>query len=306
VSSRSIMSLQRVLSIQSYVSSGFVGNRVAFTVFNFLGIECDTVNTVSFSNHACYPCVRGSRLSADEFLSLIDGLEQNSLANYSHILTGYCGTPDLLRAVPGVIQKLKAKNPNIIYVCDPVLGDNGQFYVPEGMVPIYREFVLPHADILTPNEHELRWLTESPTPITTPEQAIHACALLHAKGIPLIILKSLFVASRPGSLLLLSSEWDKATGKQRILQCWFPRIEGMFYGTGDAFSALWIGHFCCGKAPVRGNLTLSIQKVISTMQAILLRTKESGLSELRLVQAKDVIEHPPNDVEFQVTERSLE
>jgi pyridoxal/pyridoxine/pyridoxamine kinase len=42
-------------------------------------------------------------------------------------------------------------------VCDPVLGDCGQAYVPEELIPIYRDSLIPLADILTPNQTELQW-----------------------------------------------------------------------------------------------------------------------------------------------------
>ncbi|KAJ4463138.1 putative Pyridoxal kinase [Paratrimastix pyriformis] len=210
------------------------------------------------------------------------------------------GSSQLLEKVPTLYHKLKRSNPNMLYVCDPVLGDNNKFYVPEDVVRVYKEQILSLADILTPNEYELAWLAGTET-IQSLDDAVASCRLLHQRyHIPLIILKSLRVPGHAEELVLLASHYA-AAGEQKVQHCWFPRLEGTFYGTGDSFSALLIGHYCNLASPLCGNLPRSLELAVSTMQAILLKTKELNSHELRLIQSRELIEHPSATI-TQVTE----
>jgi pyridoxine kinase len=126
----------RVLSIQSHVVQGYVGNKSAVFPLQQLGMEVDIINSVHFSNHTGYPSFGGKhlRLTGDDVLDLLDGLEQNDLLRdkYTHLLTGYIGSPALLAAVLKVHARLGAaqtQGRKLLYVCDPVLGDNGKLYV---------------------------------------------------------------------------------------------------------------------------------------------------------------------------------
>lgn len=170
---------QRVLSIQSHVVSGCeycvklllgnmffliiillcqlftdVGNKAAVFPLQLLGFDVDTINSVQFSNHTGYPKGwEGDVLDGTRLLDLVNGLERNGLlcndltdsdsGRIGHILTGYIGSESFLRAVVTVVQKLRALNSKCRYICDPVLGDAGKFYVPENLVQIYRNDVLP-------------------------------------------------------------------------------------------------------------------------------------------------------------------
>nr|CAD7426611.1 unnamed protein product [Timema monikensis] len=86
---------------------------------------------------------------------LTDGLSQNGLDNYTHLLTGYVGSPSFLKRIAQLVEHMRKINPKLIYVCDPVMGDNGHMYVPQELLPIYRDTILPLADIITPNQYEV-------------------------------------------------------------------------------------------------------------------------------------------------------
>jgi len=105
----------RVLSIQSHVVHGYVGNKCAVLPLNRLGMDVDAINTVEFSNHTGYPNFTGKVLDGDGLLQLIDGLETNGLLNYTHLLTGYIGSLSLLETIAGVVERLRRINPNLIY-----------------------------------------------------------------------------------------------------------------------------------------------------------------------------------------------
>ena len=162
----------RVLSIQSHVVSGYVGNKSATFPLQLLGFEVDAINSVQvryqyiliqdliwnfyaqFSNHTGYAKgVRGQVLDDKQLRELIEGLKMNELDIYSHIINGYIGSDTLLKQLKGTIQDFKSKNPDLVFVCDPVMGDTGPgWYVPKSLLPIYRDEILPLADVCVPNQ----------------------------------------------------------------------------------------------------------------------------------------------------------
>lgn len=108
---------------------------------------------------------------------------------YTHLLTGYIGSLSFLEAVLDVLSSLRSRNPDLIYVCDPVLGDHGTLYVPEALVECYKTKVIPHASVLTPNQFECELL--SGVSIKTRADAIAATNVLHKCGITTIFITSL-------------------------------------------------------------------------------------------------------------------
>eukprot|EP00755_Sulcionema_specki_P000149 Sspe_Gene.114706::Locus_100892_Transcript_1_2_Confidence_0.500_Length_790::g.114706::m.114706/K00868/pdxK, pdxY; pyridoxine kinase len=215
---------QKVLSVQSHVVHGYVGNRCAVFPLQLLGFEVDFINTVQFSNHTGYPSFTGNKLGREDLESLIQGLDANSLTTYSLLLTGYIGSVPFLESITKMLQLLRERNPNIKYLCDPVLGDNGKLYVPEEMVPLYRELI-KHADTITPNQFEAQQL--SGRTINTLSDAVAICNAFHEQGIPRVVITSLTLADNPGQLLVLGSE----RGKQQFTLS-VPQLHRQFTGTG--------------------------------------------------------------------------
>ncbi|XP_044526180.1 pyridoxal kinase [Gracilinanus agilis] len=164
----------RVLSIQSHVVRGYVGNRAATFPLQVLGFEIDTVNSVQFSNHTGYSYWKGQVLNSDELHDLYEGLKLNNVNKYDYVLTGYTRDKSFLIMVVDIIQELKEQNSNLVYVCDPVMGDKwngeGSMYVPADLLPVYKEKVVPVADIITPNQFEAELLTGKK--ISTQEEAL--------------------------------------------------------------------------------------------------------------------------------------
>jgi pyridoxine kinase len=146
--------IKRVLSIQSHVVHGYVGNKSAVFPLQLCGFDVDVVNSVQFSNHTGYSAgITGEVLNGTQLLELARGLENNNLlGGTSHLLTGYIGSVSFLQSIVEMHSNLKAHNPDLIYVCDPVLGDNGKLYVPEELVAVYKSHLLGIATILTPNQ----------------------------------------------------------------------------------------------------------------------------------------------------------
>jgi pyridoxine kinase len=170
----------RVLSIQSHTVQGYVGNKSAVFPLQLLGFDVDPINSVQFSNHTGYPTFRGQVLNGSQLWDLIEGLAENDLLHYTHLLTGYIGSVSFLTTVLQVVDKLRSVNPDLVYVCDPVLGDEGKLYVPQDLISVYQQKVVPVATMLTPNQFEVELLTG--LRITCEEDGLKACNALHSAG----------------------------------------------------------------------------------------------------------------------------
>jgi len=298
-------SLKRVLSIQSHVVRGYVGNRSAVFPLQLLDFEVDFVNSVQFSNHTGYPNWKGQIIGSDEVEELFETLKKNKVICYDYVLTGYCRDKKMLEKMVEIIKELKQVNPNLVYVCDPVMGDTwngkGAMYVPEELLPVYRDQVVPIANILTPNQFEAELLTG--LKIQSEEEALTAIKQLHNLGPETVVISSSDLGKSNKSLVSYGS---RLNSDGEVIRIEMPLIGKAFVGTGDLFAALllaWTDRH-------QENLKLAMEKVISTMQAILTRTQlaaeeevKDGKSptfselELRLVQSKRDIENPQMCIE---------
>nr|CAG4651975.1 EOG090X09AY [Triops cancriformis] len=287
----------RVLSIQSHVVSGYVGNKSATFPLQVLGFEVDTINSVQFSNHTGYGKWKGTVLQDQELADLLEGLKINNLNHYTHLLTGYVGSPSFLRQLIEVVRELKNVNPNLIYVCDPVMGDNGELYVPKELLPLYRDEVIPLADVITPNQFEAELITE--IKIQSEEDALKAMDIFHDKGVRTVVISSSEIGKSDDKLNVYASSRNGDGVKQR-LRIVIPRLPYIFTGTGDLFASLLLAYM----QKFEGNLVHAVQSTIGTLQNVIKRTIDYALSkvqdgkpsskelELRLIQSKNDIENP--------------
>lgn len=222
-----------VLSIQSTVVSGYVGNKCASFALQVLGFDVCPINSVQLSNHTGYSHFKGQVLNANDAECLYEGLKQNSInGQFSHLLTGYVGSKSFLEKVADIIQDLRKCNPALIYVCDPVMGDNGKMYVPPELMPIYRDVVVPLADIVTPNQFEIELLTGMT--IATQADALKAMQILHDKGPTTVVLSSTNLGAE-GVLLGLASTVKNC--KKECYRVEMPYLQAIFVGTGDLFAS---------------------------------------------------------------------
>ncbi|PKA54125.1 Pyridoxal kinase [Apostasia shenzhenica] len=198
----------RVLSIQSHTVQGYVGNKSAVFPLQLLGYDVDPINSVQFSNHTGYPTFRGQVLDGKELWDLIEGLGGNNLLYYTHLLTGYIGSISFLDTILQVVQRLRMINPQLIYVCDPVMGDEGKLYVPKELVSVYREQVVPVASMLTPNQFEIEQLTGYR--ISSEKDGLEACNKLHAAGPKKVIITSICIQD---NFLLIGSHQKEECAK---------------------------------------------------------------------------------------------
>nr|GMC63993.1 pyridoxal kinase isoform X1 [Ipomoea batatas] len=305
----------RVLSIQSHTvqvyvapfgimlcliaicscQTGYVGNKSAVFPLQLLGYDVDPINSVQFSNHTGKQLlsVSGQVLNGEQLWDLIEGLQANNLLFYTHLLTGYIGSVSFLEMVLRVVDKLRTINPKLVYVCDPVLGDEGKLYVPMELVSVYREKVVPVASMLTPNQFEAELLTG--LNIKSEQDGREACNILHAAGPSKVVLTSIHI---DGNLLLIGSH-QKAKGQSpKQFKIAILKIPAYFTGTGDLMTSLLLGW--SNRYP--DDLDKAAELAVSSLQALLQRTltdyqragydcKSSSL-EIRLIQSQDHIRNP--------------
>ncbi|CAL4068468.1 unnamed protein product [Meganyctiphanes norvegica] len=290
----------RVLSIQSHVVHGYVGNKSACFPLQVLGIEVDYINSVQFSNHTGYKHFKGQVLTNKDLETLIDGLKLNGIDKYSHLLTGYIGSKSFLETVRDVVRHLKQINPNLIYVCDPVMGDNGKMYVPEDLLPVYQEHIVALADIITPNQYEAELL--SGIQIKSEADIVSVMDWFHSKGVKTVVLSSTDLGTENELLCMASSVVEGVCTRLRIN---VPRFPVNYTGTGDLFASLLLGWM----HKTNHDLKKSVENTMSTMQRILQRTLEKAREqagdgqvltvqhlELKLVQSLDDIRNPANSI----------
>lgn len=283
--------IPRVLSIQSHVVHGYVGNKSAVFPLQVLGFEVDSINTVQFSTHTAYKHIKGTMLENKEMEDLIEGLILNDVDFYTHFLTGYSRSPDSLKQIAEIIKKLRHKNPNLTYVCDPVMGDNGKMYVPDEILPVYRDIVVPLADIITPNQFEAEKLTGMQ--MKDLDGALKIIRELHKKGVKTVVLSSTELGDKENIVAIAST-------KDACYKMLIPKLDAAFTGTGDLFAALFLGW----SHKTNNNVKLTLEKTIATLQAIVKDTYKSARAihpvgkippkhkELKLVSNKSIIEEP--------------
>jgi pyridoxal kinase len=187
----------RVLSVQSHTVHGYVGNKAATLPLQLLGLEVDPLNTVHFSTHAGYKHLRGDATTAAQYDTLIEGLRINGVLQYDYLLSGYVRSQALLQSLAATLTELRKAGP-VSYYLDPVLGDEDcGFYVPEELVSVYKELMLPLATVITPNTFEAEHL--SGVKITSEHDAVQACQALHALGPRIVVITSMNVPPAAGS-----------------------------------------------------------------------------------------------------------
>lgn len=294
----------RVLSIQSHVVFGYVGNKAAVFPLQALGFEVDPINSVQFSNHTGYKFCNGQVLNSSDLDVLVDNLQKNNLDNnYTHLLTGYINSTSFLRRIAQLCRDLKQKNPNLIYVCDPVMGDNGKMYVNKDILPIFRNEIISIADIITPNQFELEILTG--TKIESINDAWNAINTLHETGCKTIVVSSTDLGNDQ-KLISLASSINNNRNTRYLIE--IPKFQSTFTGTGDVFAALFLAWF----TKTNGNVRQTLEQTVATLQAILKQTLSCYANgetnatdspaniELKLIQSLDDIRNPVVSIPAQI------
>lgn len=272
----------KVLSIQSAVAYGHVGNSAAVFPLQRIGVEVMPVYTVTFSNHTGYGAWRGPLIAPDDVREVITGIEERgAFPQIDVILSGYQGSEGIADVILDAVARIKAANPAAIYACDPVMGNaaSGCFVAPA--IPVLlRERVVPAADLITPNQFELGYLTG--TEPGTLESTLAAVDLALAMGPRTVLVTSVERPDREqGTLEMLAVDDDGA---------WIvttPQLPMKANGSGDVTAALFTAHY-----RRTGDAADALARTASSVFDLLTTTLESGERELQLVESQEAYAHP--------------
>jgi pyridoxine kinase len=271
-----------ILSIQSHVAYGHVGNAAAVFPLQRLGVEVWPIHTVQFSNHTGYGFFRGEVFGASLIRDLVRGIEERGvLSACDGVLSGYMGSAEIGAAILEAVERVKALNRNARYGCDPVIGDAGRgVFVRPGVAEFMRDRALPAVDIVTPNHFELDYLSGQAS--KTIGEAVRACDALHAMGPATVLVTSLHLEDTPKDAVDLL-----ACGPDGRFRLRTPLLDISVNGAGDAIAALFFFHLLKG-----GSTADALSRATSSIFGLLKRTQEAGARELLLVAAQEEFVRP--------------
>lgn len=271
-----------LLSIQSHVACGHVGNSAAVFALQRLGCEVWPVHTVQFSNHPGYGQWRGSVFDAAHVGEVVRGIaERGALARCDGVLSGYLGSAEIGAAILDAVALAKAAYPQARYCCDPVIGDAGPGeYVRAGIADFLRERMLPAADVITPNQFELERLSGKGS--ATLKLALAAAESLRCRGPRAVLVTSLHTAETPPDAVdMLACD----AGGRFLVRT--PLLPVAVNGAGDAAAALFFFHYLRA-----GDLAAALARTASSIFGIVRRTAQAGTRELVLIEAQEELVAP--------------
>jgi pyridoxine kinase len=271
-----------LLSIQSHVAYGHVGNSAAVFPLQRMGVEVWPIHTVQFSNHPGYGNWQGRVFDAGLIREVIGGIEQlGVLGTCDGVLSGYMGGADVGAAILDAVAAVKRANPAARYACDPVIGDAGRgIFVARGIPEFMKERAVPAADIITPNQFELDYLAGCES--RTLADVLAAVKVVHGLGPPAVLVTSLHTEDTPEDAIdLLASD---ATGRFRLRT---PKLPLAVNGAGDAIAALFFADYLRS-----GKIDEALSRAGSVIFGVLTKTAQAGAGEIQLVAAQDEIVQP--------------
>lgn len=277
----------QILSIQSAVTYGHVGNSAAVFPLQRLGIEVWPVNTVAFSNHTGYGSWKGPVLPAADVAAIVDGVrERDVFPRIDAVLSGYQGAEDVGTVVVDTVRQVRAANPGAIYCADPVMGDHWcGFYVRPGIPEFMRESMIPVADVTIPNQFELEFLAEHEAKRV--DDVVAAAHLVRERGPETVLVTSVEgpdIAPDEMAMVAVSSAgaFIVRTPKLKL---------ATVSGSGDATSALFLANV------LQHDVMTALRRTASAVFAMLEVTAKTGSTELELVAAQDRLADPPEEFE---------
>jgi pyridoxine kinase len=275
-----------VISIQSQVAYGHVGNSAAMFPMQMHGIDVVAVPTTLLSNRPGYPTIRGRVLDAQLVGDLLLGIEERGAVETSQmILSGYLGSPEIAAVVAEFVARAKARNPKLAYCCDPVLGDRDRgLFVHADIPPLVRDLMCPLADIITPNHFEFEWLCGAKT--TTSDQMIAQAQTLLGRGPSTVVVTSAELEDTPNDEIeTLAVERTEDGFKAWRVRT--PKLPISPSGTGDLFASLLVSARISG-----ADTPEALGHAASAIFAVLERTAIRGTEEMCIVESAELLVHP--------------
>ena len=271
-----------ILSIQSHVAYGHVGNASAVFPMQRLGVEVWPIHTVQFSNHTGYGAWTGQVFEADMIGDVMSGIAARGvLPQCDGLLSGYMGSAQAGAAIVDAAEMVRSANAKALWCCDPVMGDVGRgMFVRPGIPEFIRDVAVPAADLVTPNQFELEYLTGQT--VTDKASARKALLSLHATGPHIILLTSLLLEDTPPDMIDMAASMNGHIFRLRT-----TRLDLSVNGAGDAIAALFFVHMLRS-----GSAAEALAKAAASIYGLLKRTAEAGSREILTVAAQDEFVNP--------------
>ena len=268
---------KKILSIQSHVAYGYVGNRAAVFPLQCMGYDVIAVNTVQFSNHTGYGAWAGEVCSAQHIQDILEGIHER-VEHVDAVLSGYMGDAAIGAAILNAVDMFSAP----VYCCDPVMGDVGRdFFVRPGIPEFMKDRAVPSAKIITPNQFELNFLTGKE--VRSVDQAKAACQSLHDQGVEMVLVTSFeYEGLAEDQIAMFLSQ---ANGTSHIAVTQKFALDPAPNGAGDMVAALFLGHYLAGTES-----RLALEKTAQQTEYVFGLTHKAGQRELDLIGGKSVFQ----------------
>ncbi len=273
--------MAKILSITSEVAFGHVGAQASTFALNRLGHEVCLIPTVQFSNHPGHQGYQGGPVAPRRMAELLDGmLERGLLDDCAAIHSGYLGS----RAAADLVLKAGRALPNAIYCCDPVMGDDGEAYLPTEVIEALRQQLVPRADLITPNAFELSLL--SGRAVHDLFDAAAAAVQVLDMGPSLVLCTSAHVEDGRIATIAVTAEGG--------FVAWSPYLAETPHGAGDAFAALFLGRYL-ELGEVQGALELTV----ASLQGLLEAGRPGDTKDIAIIAGQDEITSPSLNVQVE-------
>jgi pyridoxine kinase len=271
-----------ILSIQSSVAYGHVGNSAAVFPLQRIGVEVWPVHTVHFSNHTGYGAWRGMVFSAETVAGVVQGIEERGvLHECDGVLSGYMGDASLGEVILDAFNRVQRANPSAVYCCDPVMGDVERgFFVRPGIPEFMRDRAVPAATIITPNQFELEYLADRA--VTDLESALASVDQVMASGPSVVLVTSLRRGDGRGDQIEML-----AVDSGGAFTIETPLLPVNVNGAGDMTAALFFAHW-----RKSGSIQIALELTTGAVFAVLEETVAAGAREIQLIKAQESIANP--------------
>lgn len=271
-----------VLTVQSHVVAGHVGNSAAVFCLQRAGVEAWGLDTLQFSNHTAIKGWTGDVFPAAHLKKLIDGLAVCSgLNNCDGVLSGYLGAKETGEVVLNAVERVRQANPDAFYCCDPVMGDNGTLYVAKDIPDFMKNRAVPAADFITPNRFELGWLANQN--VNSESDAIAAARRLIGNG----RLKAVVVTGLPVGTDGLAALTVEAGAAWRVATPKLKFNASVCCGAGDMTAALLVANFV-----KTSRLPESMAKAVSSVWRLIKAAEQTNAADIPLIAAQSQIAAP--------------
>ena len=260
----------KILSIQSKVVYGYVGNNMAELAIQLHGLDVISFPTVYLSAHTGHRPIHGKAISKELFDDLIAGIEAiDVLDSTACVITGYIGSEDILFSSSEFVQRIKKAFPHKLYICDPVMGDMSTgLYVPDSVAEKLISTLIPYCDILTPNQFELEYILQQK--INTITEIIDLIKLSPLLSKKTSVATGCHLRDTPqGQIETIIIRGEDI---ERICS---PKIDIDTVGTGDLFTAIFVSQLAKGT-----NIVSAATKASETISNILAYITRKGMSEM--------------------------